>query len=163
MDEETSAASGVPKRNSGSRRASARSGRCGCANAFARTGSGSWCPKKRVEVTVERVPVEGDTVEGDKAEIEIGEDEIVVPVIEEEIVVEKRPVVKEEIRIRRRVVEETEVIEEDVRREEIEVRRDRRRDPRPVRHRSGARPELRLLDPSVRAPRPPTGSTVGRC
>ncbi len=78
-------------------------------------------PKKRVEVTVERVPVEGDTVEGDKAEIEIGEDEIVVPVIEEEIVVEKRPVVKEEIRIRRRVVEETEVIEEDVRREEIEV------------------------------------------
>jgi stress response protein YsnF len=36
-------------------------------------------------------------------------------------VVEKRPVVKEELRIRKEVVEEAEVVEEDVRREEIEV------------------------------------------
>ena len=35
--------------------------------------------------------------------------------------VEKRPVVKEEVRIRKEVVEDTEVVEEDVRREEIEV------------------------------------------
>jgi uncharacterized protein (TIGR02271 family) len=80
-------------------------------------------PKKRVEVTVERVPVEGEAVsaEGEVAKPEIREDEIVVPVIEEEVVVEKRPVVKEEIRIRKDVVEETEVVEEDLRREEIEV------------------------------------------
>jgi uncharacterized protein (TIGR02271 family) len=74
-------------------------------------------PKKRVEVTVERVPV----VEGEGARSEIGEDEIVVPIIEEEVIVEKRPVVREELRIRKEVVEDTEVVEEDVRREEIDV------------------------------------------
>jgi uncharacterized protein (TIGR02271 family) len=74
-------------------------------------------PKKRVEVTVERVPV----VEGEAGGSEIGEDEIVVPIIEEEVIIEKRPVVREELRIRKEVVEDTEVVEEDVRREEIEV------------------------------------------
>ena len=80
-------------------------------------------PKKRVEVTVEHVPIEGQAISTKEgtAEPEIGEDEIVVPVVEEEIVVEKRPVVKEEIRIRKEVVEESEVVEEDVRREEVEV------------------------------------------
>ena len=80
-------------------------------------------PKKRVEVTVERVPVEGGAAStmGEATSPEIGEDEIVVPVVEEEVVVEKRPVIKEEIHIRKEVVEDTEVIEEDVRREEVEV------------------------------------------
>jgi uncharacterized protein (TIGR02271 family) len=80
-------------------------------------------PKKRVEVTVERVPIEGQAISAEEgtAEPEIREDEIVVPVIEEEVVVEKRPVVKEEIRIRKEVVEDTEIVEEDVRREEVEV------------------------------------------
>jgi stress response protein YsnF len=41
--------------------------------------------------------------------------------IEEEVVVEKWPVVKEEIRIRKDVVEDIEVAEEDVRRKEIDV------------------------------------------
>jgi uncharacterized protein (TIGR02271 family) len=44
-----------------------------------------------------------------------------VPLTEEEVVVEKRPVVKEEVRIRKDVVEDTEVVEADVRREEVEV------------------------------------------
>jgi stress response protein YsnF len=35
--------------------------------------------------------------------------------------VEKRPVAKEEVRIRKDVVEDTEVVEEDVRREEVDV------------------------------------------
>ena len=74
-------------------------------------------PTRHEEVTVERVPV----VEGEASEAEIGEDEVVVPVTEEEVVVEKRPVAKEEVRIRKDVVEDTEVVEEDVRREEIEV------------------------------------------
>jgi uncharacterized protein (TIGR02271 family) len=80
-------------------------------------------PKKHVEVTVERVPVDGAVPEGNEAATapQIGEEEIVVPVVEEEIVVEKRPVVKEEIRIRKRVVEEVEIVEEDVRREEVEI------------------------------------------
>jgi uncharacterized protein (TIGR02271 family) len=73
-------------------------------------------PTRREEISVERVPVEGKA-----SEAEIGEDEVVVPVTEEEIVVHKRPVVKEEVRIRKDVVEETEVVEEDVRREEVEV------------------------------------------
>ena len=80
-------------------------------------------PKKRVEVTVERTPVEGTGPEADEAATapQIGEEEIVVPVVEEEIVVEKRPVVKEEIRIRKQVVEDVEVVEEDIRREEVEI------------------------------------------
>jgi uncharacterized protein (TIGR02271 family) len=73
-------------------------------------------PTRHEEVSVERVPVEGEA-----SEAEIGADEVVVPVTEEEIVVHKRPVIKEEVRIRKDVVEETEVVEEDVRREEVEV------------------------------------------
>jgi uncharacterized protein (TIGR02271 family) len=73
-------------------------------------------PTRREEVSVERVPASGEASEG-----EIGEDEVVVPVTEEEVVVSKRPVAKEEVRIRKDVVEDTEVVEEDVRREEVEV------------------------------------------
>jgi len=61
---------------------------------------------------------------GEATEAEIGDEEVSVPVTEEEIVVEKRPVVKEEVRIRKDVVEDTEVVEEDVRREEVEVEDD---------------------------------------
>ena len=75
-------------------------------------------PKRREEVSVERVPVE----EGrEVSEAEIGEDEIRMPVTEEEVVTEKRPVVKEEFRIRKDVVEDEEVVEEDVRKEEVDV------------------------------------------
>ena len=73
-------------------------------------------PTKREEVTVDRVPVEGET-----SEAHIGDDEVTIPVTEEEVVVEKRPVAKEEVRIRKDVVEDTEVVEEDVRREEVDV------------------------------------------
>jgi uncharacterized protein (TIGR02271 family) len=76
-------------------------------------------PTRHEEVSVERVPVEGGATEA-----QIGEDEVVVPVTEEEVVVEKRPVAKEEVRIRKDVVEDTEVVEEDVRREEVEVEDD---------------------------------------
>jgi uncharacterized protein (TIGR02271 family) len=62
-------------------------------------------PIRREEVTVDRVPVEGEASATD-----IGEDEVSVPVSEEEVVVEKRPVVKEEIRIRKDVVEDTVVV-----------------------------------------------------
>jgi uncharacterized protein (TIGR02271 family) len=73
-------------------------------------------PVRREEVRVERVPVSGGA-----SGAEIGEDEIVVPLAEDEVVVSKRAVVKEEIRIRKDVVEGTEVVEEDVRREEVDV------------------------------------------
>jgi uncharacterized protein (TIGR02271 family) len=73
-------------------------------------------PTRREEVTVDRVPVEGEA-----SEAEIGDEEIRVPVTEEEVVVEKRPVAKEEVRIRKDVVEDTETVEEDVRREEVDI------------------------------------------
>jgi uncharacterized protein (TIGR02271 family) len=76
-------------------------------------------PTRHEEVSVERVPVSGEATEA-----EIGEDEVSVPVTEEEVVVSKRPVVKEEVRIRKDVVEDTEVVEEDVRREEVDVEDD---------------------------------------
>src|SRR5215203_5853306 len=74
-------------------------------------------PTRHEEVSVERVPVEGR----EASEAEIGEDEVSMPVVEEEVVVEKRPVVKEELRIRKDVVEDEEVVEEDVRKEEVDV------------------------------------------
>ncbi len=82
-------------------------------------------PVRREELHIERVPVSEETTGA-----EIGEEEIVVPVTETEVVVSKRPVVKEEIRIHKDVVEGTEVVEEDVRREEIDVvdETDRRRE-----------------------------------
>src|SRR5215211_1920956 len=73
-------------------------------------------PIRREEVHVDRVPVDSET-----SGTEIGDDEVRMPVTEEEVVVEKRPVAKEEIRIRKDVVEDVEVVEEDVRREEVDV------------------------------------------
>jgi len=73
-------------------------------------------PTRHEEVSVERVPVDSET-----SEAEIGEEEIRVPLTEEEVVTEKRPVAKEEVRIRKDVVEDTEVVEEDVRKEEVDV------------------------------------------
>ena len=49
------------------------------------------------------------------------EDQVVVPVAREEVVIRKRPVVKEVLRIRKVVVEEEEVVETDVRKEEVDV------------------------------------------
>src|ERR687897_64451 len=74
-------------------------------------------PTRHEEVSVERVPVEGR----EASEADIGADEVVMPVTEEEIVVEKRPVAKEELRVRKDVVQDEEVVEEDVRREEVDV------------------------------------------
>jgi uncharacterized protein (TIGR02271 family) len=73
-------------------------------------------PTRREEVHVDRVPINSET-----SGAEIGEGEVRVPVTEEEVVVEKHPVAKEEIRIRKDVVEDTQVVEEDVRREEVDV------------------------------------------
>ncbi len=73
-------------------------------------------PTRHEEVSVERVPVSGEATEA-----QIGEDEVEVPVTEEEVVTDKRAVAKEEVRIRKDVVEDTEVVEDDVRREEVDV------------------------------------------
>jgi uncharacterized protein (TIGR02271 family) len=76
-------------------------------------------PKRREEADIERVSGEGREASG----VEIGEDDevVVVQVLEEEVVVSKRVVVKEEIRIRKRVVEDEEVVEVDLRKEEVDI------------------------------------------
>ncbi|MGI8649325.1 MAG: DUF2382 domain-containing protein [Rubrobacter sp.] len=73
-------------------------------------------PTRHEEVSVERVPVNEEV-----SEAEIGDDEVSVPVVEEEVVVGKRAVKKEEIRLKKDVVEGTEVVEEDVRKEEVDI------------------------------------------
>jgi uncharacterized protein (TIGR02271 family) len=79
-------------------------------------------PKRREEVSIERVPVEGEAREASEAtEADIGEDEVVLQVFEEEVVVTKRVVLKEEIRLRKRVVEDQETVEVDLRKEEVEI------------------------------------------
>jgi uncharacterized protein (TIGR02271 family) len=79
-------------------------------------------PTRREEVSVERVPVSGEA-----SKAQIGAEEVSVPVIEDEVVVQKKPVAKEEIRIRKDVVHERQIVEEDVRREEVEIEDDTRR------------------------------------
>ncbi|HEX6940192.1 MAG TPA: DUF2382 domain-containing protein [Longimicrobiales bacterium] len=70
------------------------------------------------EVEIERHPV-GDGEHGREARFR--EEEIHIPLSEEEAVVEKRPVAREELVVRKRPVEETEQIEADVRRERLDV------------------------------------------
>lgn len=79
-------------------------------------------PRWREEVDIERVPVEGEAREASGAtEADIGEDEVVVQVFEEEVVVTKRVVLKEEIRLRKRVAWDEEIVEVDLRKEEVEI------------------------------------------
>lgn len=80
-------------------------------------------PRRREEVEIERLSAGSSSAQGleDPEDVELGEDEMVMQVYEEEIVVTKRLVLKEEIRLRKAVVEEEEAIEEDVRREEVEI------------------------------------------
>ena len=73
-------------------------------------------PTRREEVSVERVPVNEE-----RTGAEIGDDEVSVPVVEEEAVVGKQSVVKEEVRVRKDVVQDEQVVEEDVRKEEVDI------------------------------------------
>src|SRR5215203_5141868 len=99
-------------------------------------------PTRHEEISVERVPVEGR----EASEAEIGEDKVVMLVTEEEVVTEKRPVVKEELRIRKDVVQDEEVVEEDVRREEVDVE-----DATATRGRRGAGETAQSAQPERRA------------
>jgi uncharacterized protein (TIGR02271 family) len=74
-------------------------------------------PVTREEVTVERRPLSADAA----TDVTISEDEIRVPVMEEEVVTQKRVVPKEEVVIRKRAVTDTEIVEDDVRRERVDV------------------------------------------
>jgi uncharacterized protein (TIGR02271 family) len=75
------------------------------------------------EVTVERRPIT-DPARAAGAEARIEGGEIHVPLMAEEAVVEKRVVPREELIVRKREVQEPEVVEADLRKERIEVNRD---------------------------------------
>jgi len=71
---------------------------------------------KREEIVIERRPVNREAGATD-----IRDDEIRVPLTEEEAVVDKRAVVKEELVIGKRVVEEQKTVDADIRREEFDI------------------------------------------
>ncbi|HZA93665.1 MAG TPA: YsnF/AvaK domain-containing protein [Gemmatimonadales bacterium] len=74
-------------------------------------------PVTREEVIVERHPASGRPASGDIGK----DDEIRVPLTEEKVRVEKTPVVKEEITVGKRQVQETERVRDTVRREEARI------------------------------------------
>ena len=74
-------------------------------------------PVSREELVVERIP--GQQREATGAEIGSGEKEIRVPLSEERVHVEKKPVVNEEIRVGKRQVQSTERVSDQVRHEEL--------------------------------------------
>jgi uncharacterized protein (TIGR02271 family) len=74
-------------------------------------------PVTREEVVIDRHPVEGR----DAANASFSEKEIRVPVSEEQVRVEKRPTVREEVSIGKRGVQSTKNVSDDVRHEELRV------------------------------------------
>lgn len=76
-------------------------------------------PVTRERVTVERVPVaEGSYAAGDT---QISGGDVTIPVREEEIEVRKRPVVREEVRVRKDRFEERRAVSETVRKEDVTI------------------------------------------
>ena len=73
-------------------------------------------PVTREEVTVERRPARGMS-----GEPTIGRDEVVVPVMEEEVVAEKRTVPQEEVVIKKQRVRDEKTVAADLKKERIDV------------------------------------------
>jgi uncharacterized protein (TIGR02271 family) len=74
-------------------------------------------PVTREEVVIERRPARGQDAGGDIDD----DEEIRIPVMEEEVRVEKTPVVREEVTLKKRQVQDTEKVSDTVRREEARV------------------------------------------
>lgn len=75
-------------------------------------------PVMHEEVTVERRAVDNPDA---PTEVRYEGDTMIVPIVEEELVVQKRTVVREELVIRRKQVEREQVVEADLRRERVDV------------------------------------------
>ena len=79
-------------------------------------------PVQREEVVIERTPVHGRAATEGVAAGDIREGEqIRVPVREEQVNVSKEPVVTEEVKVGKRVVQDTERVSGEVRKEEVKV------------------------------------------
>jgi uncharacterized protein (TIGR02271 family) len=79
-------------------------------------------PVTRERASIERRPIEGSDARDARATI--SEDEVRVPLTEEEVVVEKRAVPKEEIVIRKEREQHTKHVEADLRKERADIDRD---------------------------------------
>jgi uncharacterized protein (TIGR02271 family) len=77
-------------------------------------------PVLREEVRVERVPADGTAATGARFE----NDSVTVPVMEEQVEVTKRPVVKEEVRVSKTAHVDQRSVDATVRREEVDVKED---------------------------------------
>jgi uncharacterized protein (TIGR02271 family) len=84
--------------------------------------------RKREDVRVARRPASGASASSRTPEMK--DDEIRVPITEEELVVEKRPVVKEELVVAKETIDDEVDVEADVRKERVDVDRS----ARPSRH-----------------------------
>jgi uncharacterized protein (TIGR02271 family) len=73
-------------------------------------------PVSREELVIQRVPVQGREATG---QIGAGDKEIRVPLTEEQVRVEKKPVVNEEVRVGKRQVQDTKRVSDTVRHEEL--------------------------------------------
>jgi uncharacterized protein (TIGR02271 family) len=79
-------------------------------------------PVEREEIVIERHTAGGCAVPGSIADLKPGE-EIRIPVKEEEVIVDKNTVLREEVTVGKRVVKDHEMVEGDVKREELRVER----------------------------------------
>jgi uncharacterized protein (TIGR02271 family) len=82
-------------------------------------------PVRREEVRVEREPVTEGNVDQAMAGPEISEEEHELTLHDEEVVVEKRAVPKERVRMTKDTVADDETVSEEVRKERIDVEGDR--------------------------------------
>lgn len=84
-------------------------------------------PLMRDDVSIERIPI-GKYIESEAPESRYEGDTLIIPVVREEVVIQKRLVLVEEVRIRKRIVE-TEFTEQvSLRREEVDVREESNND-----------------------------------
>lgn len=79
-------------------------------------------PLRKERVEVERVPATGASMHAGEASF--GEEDVVIPIREEEAEIGKRTVVAEELRVRKQPYEETKRVSEKVRKERAEIRAD---------------------------------------
>lgn len=90
-------------------------------------------PLAHEELVIEKRPIQGGArASGTEA---IGEDEVRIPLMQEEAVVDKRAVAREEVVIRKKTVTDDKTVEADLRREKLDVdRKDTTRSDRGTRH-----------------------------
>ncbi|GHA73967.1 DUF2382 domain-containing protein [Cognatilysobacter bugurensis] len=76
-------------------------------------------PLAHEELVIEKRPIQA----GGKTDGSIGEDEVVIPLMQEEAVVDKRTVAREEVVIRKKLVTDEKTVEADLKREKLDVDR----------------------------------------